>query len=419
MKTSSQRKNSKVGITLFSVMVGIGGLSIIAAMAFNYTRTDFTIAANHTYQAEAFAQADAGTQYAKSRIEAQLAANTITFTNPNITSISVNYPAPSGYNFDTITNIFRASNGSYYFTVIGRATNNARASITSSWKQRSAVSVGAFGYKAIDIKASGYVYSYYSGQLSGLPTAADSTGDADAASDILFTTHVGTSIDGDLILGAASEGGTAATWTDPGGGAIISGYEGQQVGYINPDPLGLLTSPLGTAGVAMASASTNNNNSIIANSYFTQSGTTLSLGNGNVLTLTPGNYYFGNLIVKGGATLNLNATGNEKINIYVTGNVDIQNNSIVNLTGEPPNVALFCNNTANNASVVIYNSGAFQGMVYAPGAYVEIKNSGNFYGVAWGESVDIKNSGSFFIDLSLIQQYMLPKISLVSWKQDR
>jgi hypothetical protein len=401
-------------MALFSVMAIIAALAIIGASAFVLASTDLGIARNHRNEMTALYQADAGSQYIKTQIEAALVAGTLTLTNTAIASLDVNYSAPSGFSFDTVTNITRMPNGCFYFAVSGRASN-AMARVTVAFRQQRAMNMGMFGTYALDLKAGGSTYSYYSSQLPGFPIASNSTHQGDIGTDGSVITHNGTFVDGSLLLGA-TEGGVTATWSDPGAGSEITGTAGNQVGYVNPDPLGALT-PTGTLYTAFQTYSTVNNN---ANAIPPIIGNKINLGNSAVMTLPSGNYYLSSLNMRNSSQLIIKAT-NGPVNIYLTGGANFGNGSVVN-TNAPTSFNMYSNyvNPGNGSSdILVNNSGAFSGLIYAPYANVQINNSGDFYGVAWGGVVQQNNSGNVYVDLDMMNKFMLKKIQFVAWKQNR
>lgn len=383
------------GMAMFSVTVMIGGLAILGALAYTVTRTDIAIVKNHRMEATAFAAADGGVNYVRAKIEADIASGAVNF-NSNILNIAVNYAAPTGYNFDTVTNITRSSTGSYSFTVLGRESN-AVASITTAWSRGRAMNYGVFGCSSVDMKASGFSYSYYSTDFSGgsNPSSSDSTSEADEATDGLFTTHVGTYIDGDLVLGATTSG-TPAVWTDPGAGSTIVGESGINVGNVDCDPLGASSGSL-------------------AAQFAAGTPTAITVGNGKTLTLTSGNYYFSSIDMKEGSTLLVKAT-NGPVNIYLSGSASFKNSGAINPGGQPTDFNLFSN---SSATITVANSAEFKGLIYAPKAWVDMKNSGDVYGVIWGTDVTIRNSANMFVDLSLLNKFQSSRLSLISWKANR
>ncbi len=133
------------------------------------------------------------------------------------------------------------------------------------------------------------------------------------------------------------------------------------------------------------------------------------------MTLTAGNYYVEDLELKQGATLNIDSTGG-RVTIYLVGRMEAKAGSAINMTGPPTAFSLFSNSTQD---IILKNSGTLQGEIYAPEAFVEVKNNGDFYGTIWGETVDLKNSGILYVDAALIERRWDSTVYLASWKEVR
>ena len=402
----AQQRNARSGMILFAVMAILSGLAIISSTMFVITKADVKIVGNFRESVKSFYNADAGIAYVKAQIEAALAAGTLTLSNATET---ISVTAPSDYNFDPVTQITRIGNGpAYSVTVKGRGTN-AQTTIVATFRRRPAMNMGVFGDSVVDMKANGRTYSYYS-NITPTPTPADSTGEADTGSNEDFITHVGTFLDGDLVLGADSSG-TQGVWADPGGGATITGEEGQRVPRVTPDPLGA------AAGGELAAtfttvASVNNNASAVPAIPATK---TITLNAGETMTLTAGNYSVSKIELKNSANLVIDASAGP-VNIYLTGEADFKNGSTVNVIGSPANFSLFSNSSQN---ILIYNSSTFKGLIYAPFASVTVNHAGDFYGLVWAKQATIRNSGDVYIDLTLMNSKLSKKIELLSWKETR
>lgn len=402
----ANNRKGKEGMVLFAVLAILSGLAMICATMFMLTSTDIRISDNYRNSLAAFYNADAGVQYVKTQIEKGLALGTLSMSN---NSETLNVSAPAGYSFKTVTTLNRmADNDTYEYTVTGTATNS-EAMITVSFKRKPAMGVGVFGDKLIDMKAYGNVYSYNSDALAGLPTPADSTGEGDIGSNENVVTHVGTYVDGNLLLGT-DQYGNPAVWADPGSGSTITGEGGVASPRVEPDPLGI---DGGSLEVAFNAASTVNNNSSASPAI--PGNNRISLGNSATMTLRSGNYYVSEMTLNNGATLNIIAT-NGPVNIYLYGAANFKNGSTVNITGKPTDVSIYSN---TSDSIVMYHGSSFSGFIYAPFANVEVKNSGNFYGLVWAQEVDMKNSGDVYIDLQLLKKYLSNKVQLLSWKEER
>jgi hypothetical protein len=392
-------------MVLFAVLAVLSGLAAIGATMFIITTTDIRIAGNHKQEVESFYQADAGIQYAKSRIEALLAAGSISLSTP---AEAVTITPPTGYNFDPLSNLVRqvdlAANDIYMMAVTGRATNSSTR-IEATFRRRPAFRMGVFADGSVDMKEGGSIYSY-DGEVTQNPTPAGSTGEADSGSNGIITTHVGTFLDGNLLLGADAFGATAE-WAEPGGGSTITGEEGLQIGRVEPDPLGALGGGSLAAKFLAVKASNMNSTVGIASTGGTLSGSK---------TLSSGDYYISNIILGNGDALSINATsGPVSIYLYSSG-AECKNGSTINVTGKAADFRIYSN---NGSTINLKHGSDFRGFIYAPFADVIVYNSGNFYGAVWSHDLEIKNSGDFFVDVSILKKFLSNKIQMLTWKEVR
>lgn len=402
----SARAERRRGIALFAVLAVLAGLTLISTTVFVMTTTEIRMAGNYQRSLTAFYTADAGVNYVKSLIESDLASGSLALTNA---VEQVNYaPGSSGLNFKNVTNLTRLPDRrTYLFELTGRATN-AETTIQSTFYRISLVEFGVFGDQTVDLKANGSVYSYRSDAVPN-PTSSDSTGEADVGCNEDMVTHVGTYIDGDLVLGE-DPFGNSGSWLDPGSGSTITGETGVQVDRVDPDPLGAIGGDLAAAFTAAASA--NNNAHASPPIPATRK---IQLGNSQTMTLTSGVYYVSLMDLGNGASLTINNVGGP-VTIYLTGGADFKNGSSVNILGSPTDFFVYSNSSQD---INLYHNGTFKGFLYAPFADVEIKNSGDFYGIAWADSVDIKNSGNVYIDLALTDKIASDRVRVTTWKEVR
>ena len=398
------RPGRKAGMALFGVLATLTGLALLSSTVFLLTSTDIGIAANHRREIESFYQADAAVHYVRSRIEADLAAGRITLSNANE---QVSYYPPAGMDFDPVTNLMRTADGrAFFYRVTGRS-RTARSTIEVTFYRTPKLGFGVFGDQLVDMKAYGNVYSYYSSRTP-TPIPTDSTGEADSGGNNDFITHVGTYLDGSLVLGE-DEYGNPAIWYDPGSGSVVTGDGGVTMDHVISDPLGAIGGPL---AVKFAEAAFTNNN---ANAIPAITSDKINLGAGQTMTLPTGNYYLSGIELNNSATLTIDASAGP-VNIYLTGGANFKNGCSVNIIGQPPDFSLYSN---SSATLLLYNSSSFKGLIYAPYADIQIDNSGNFYGVVWGDEVELKNSGDCFIDMTLINRLVGDDITLFTWKEVR
>jgi hypothetical protein len=392
-------------MVLFAVMATLAGLTLLAGTVFTVIATDIGITGNYKTGSEAFYQADAGSAYVRDRIGRALAAGTLVLDGQNKV---VNIPPAAGYTFDPVTNLLCMGNTNIYmFRVTGRR-QSSQATLEVTVRRKPLLAFGVFGNELIDGKATGKFMSY-DARLTPNPTPADSTGEVDIGSNEDVTTYSGTLVDGNLVLGQDTAG-IQGLWNAPGQGQIVTGEAELQMDRIDPDPLGAVSGSLAAEFAAVAVS----NNNALASPPIPANGR-VRLGNGDTLTLTSGNYYLAELDLGNGASLVIDATAGP-VNIYLTGAADLKNGSSVNITGMPTDLSLYAN---SSAGVRLFNNGDFKGTVYAPLATVEIKNTGNFYGLAWGRVADIKNSGEIYVDMNTVYKRISNEIKLVNWKDVR
>ena len=83
------------------------------------------------------------------------------------------------------------------------------------------------------------------------------------------------------------------------------------------------------------------------------------------------------------------------------------------MTGSTLDFSIFSNSTDK---IVFKHGSAFKGVVYAPYALIEIKNSADTYVLIWGGAIDIKNSGQFYFDEALNNKFTSKRVVAVSWQ---
>ena len=330
-------------------------ISILGTSAVTVTTTDLKIGSNYKRNVQAFYDAEAGSQYAIAMIEDGLANDTLALSG---SSLTVNYIPPTGFSFDTITALTQVgATSNYSFQVTGHS-GNANNTIEVAIARDPTFEYGAFGDKKLDMKSNGSVYSYDSSVITN-PVPADSTGEGDVGSNGEVIVYNDTFIDGNVGLGN-DDAGTEAVYTATGV-PIVNG-ENADVPRVDPDPLGI-----NSGGVYDPSTYSASNDNAGADPPIV--GNAISLGNGDILTLTAGNYYLTSIELKAGSTLSIDASGGA-VNIYLTGALEAKNGSSINLTGDPPDFTIFSNSEDN---IDFKHGSAFRGTLYAPYSSVVVK----------------------------------------------
>jgi Tfp pilus assembly protein PilX len=392
------------GAVLITCLVFICIFAVLSTSAYLTSSSELKIGSNYTAARQAFYDADAGVNYAKARIEYDLANGTLTLTGGDET---VSYAAPAGFSFDTITTLTKQTGTNNYSFQSAGHSGNAQSTIEVFLVRDSLFDSGIFGDIAVDMKSSAYVYSYDS-RTTLNATPGDSTGEASLASNGTVIAHNDTHIDGGVGLGDDGAG-TEAVLTQTGT-PDIQGYV-TDVDRVNPDPLGAIGGDL--AGDFGTYSSSNDNASAVPSI----SGTTIDTNSTITLKGKSGgsNFYLTSIILKNGAVLEVDATAGP-VNIYLHGSLEAKNGSTINLTGVPPDFTVYCDTTD---SMIFKHSSVYKGTVYAPYAHIEMKNSSDVYGMLWGRTIDIKNSGEFYMDMALLDKWLDNTVSIVSWREIR
>jgi len=394
------------GMVMVIVLMLVAVLVILGTTGILTVTTDMKISSNFRENARALYDAEAGVNAVIAKV------NDGTFTWPATgNSQVVTVACPSDFKFNgcagagttsvTVTNV----DGTYYqFQVTGYGYNNAAKTIEVRFKRKPAFDFGLFADGVVDLKASVQVYSYNS-NVTPNPTTTDSLHNGDVGSNTEIVGYNGTLVDGDAGLGA-SAGGTTATLNIKSG-TVITGTSGTEVGRVDPDPLGAVG---GELSAKFTTYSATNDNTLTGTTGV--SGTVIN--GGATLVGKPGgaNYYISSLTLGNRDTLTVDTT-NGPVNIYMTGELEAKNGSLINVTGSTLDFSIFSNSTDK---IVFKHGSAFKGVVYAPYAPIEMKNSADTYGLIWGGSIDIKNSGQFYFDEALNDKFLSKKVTVASWK---
>jgi len=421
----------------FVLPVGLMFLAIIAILgttAVIITTTDLKIGSNYKASEQAFYDAEAGVQYVLKQLAIDLDdsdSDTVDLMTED-PPISLNYFTPSGFSFTTPTVLTSLGSDHYSFKVTGHGPNNSEAviEVVFSAEQKSIFDYGLFTNGLLDLKADAKIYSYDSRETP-IPDPINfpdvifpdaSTGEADIGSNTQINTKMDTYIDGNIGLGADSSG-SDAIWTDTGTPTVTGTFD--TIGRVDPDPLGANDSdPPSELYNKFIDIIANNDNGTAGDGSPLEGATAIDLGNAETLTLTAGDYYITDIVLRNGSTLTIDASSGP-VNIYLSGTLDAEegeleskNGSALNNLSQPTDFSIFSNSSQD---ITFKHSTAFKGMVYAPNAHVEMKNSAGVYGLIWGNTATINNSGEFYFDEAIKDKYLSPNnytINVLSWKDD-
>jgi Tfp pilus assembly protein PilX len=424
MKFSNPLENER-GAALVIALMFLGILAMLGATAVVLTTTDIQIGANYKKSAASHYYAEAGINYAVGTMEAGLANGSFTLptsTDPTVpeNASTLTYTVPSGFSF-AISDITMLGPNAYSFTSTGIGPDNAQSVITVTFKRESAISFAAFGNQKLDTKNGGTTMSYNS--QSSDPTqnnpsdpSFQSTHDADVGSNDWLVTHNGATIDGSGVLGEKPDG--SATTNSINGGTIFYDTTPVNEGRIDPDPLGV-----NSGGEYDPSTYVDpNNNNNLANPPIV--GDTISLGNGDTMTLhdnsgADANYYLTSISLGKDSILTIDTTAGGNVNIFLTGALDTHNQAQILMVPNPYDATKFSIFSNSTSKIDLKHGSLFTGLIYAPYAPVDVKNSAAFYGSVWGGNVDIKNSGTVYFDSALKDKYPSNSLTATTWRDVR
>jgi len=396
-------------------------LGMLGTTAYVMTSTDLKIGRNYQTSAEAFFDADAGVNFAEAQIESGLSAGSITLPTTIGGTTTLSYTVPSGFSFQ-LSPLTLVANNTYSLTSTGSGPDNSQAQIIIRYSRASAINFAAFGDNKLDTKNGGTTLSFDSG--SSDPTKNDpssgsfqTTHEADVGSNDWLATHNGASIDGAGVLGEKVDG--SATTNSIHGGTTFYDTSPVDVGRVDPDPLGVTT-----VGGAYNPATYIASNDNLTQAVPPIAGNAISTKNNVTLTGKAGgsNFYLTSVELKNGATLTINNPAGCptcKVNIFLTGPFEAKNGSSIVLTPNALDTAKFSIFSNSTSKIDFKHSSTFAGLVYAPFAPIDIKNSAAAYGAIWGANVDIKNSGTLYFDTAIRDKFLSNNLSKVSWSEVR
>ena len=292
-----------------------------------------------------------------------------------------------------------ATNPSFLITSEGISHGGAQRTVQTLISQVAAISVGVFGSDDLQLQPDQEIYSYYSSDGNPNPTPSDSSGQASIGSNEDVQIQPGTTLDGTVLLGADEDGHDASC-------SGCSSFDTDQLGHIDPDPLGINE---GFLADEFANAMVINDNASVASI----AGTVLNVGNGDTVTLPSGDYYLtdvqlrGDLIIPAGGVVNL----------YVAGEIRSWPNHDINVDGLPTDFRIYSNSTE---PIRLQPQTDFHGFIYAPNSdEVRVQPGGDFHGAIWANDIRIQPGGDIFVDMDLLEydSFDTYQVNYGAWRQ--
>ncbi len=417
------------GIALPLVLIVLVVVSIIGAGLLTLSMRNSVDAGQELSSSQAFWTAEAGLHAALAVGEANRAAGEseafpgvpATTQNPEFDTPFIEGEMVRG---QYRVYVWRTATNPPGFTILSEGVSDGAVSdaIQVSANQATALTAGLFGASGVTLKPNTKVYSFGESQVGGEypypPTAADSTGEAVISSNEVLDIKNPEDVDGTIMQGADEEGVPAELKpTD---------MEVEYVGYMDPDPLGLLDPPTtpGTLAYSFADAAAGNNDNDKVSAI--DKNDKLSIANKKTVVLTSGNYYVTKVDMAPNSTLIIRPTTGANpapVNLYLAGSFDCKPGGNIVVEVDPDrgfhatSFRIFGN--APGETINMQPNGNFSGFIYAPNMTVNLQPTGDFIGGVWAEDVNFQPNGKIFIDMTLFTYGNFSAYRLVpdSWRQ--
>ena len=146
-------------------------------------------------------------------------------------------------------------------------------------------------------------------------------------------------------------------------------------------------------------------------------GNEINLGSHDYMALGSGIYYLTDFRLGSHSDLELFATPDNPVVIYLEGQFWTQPSSSILNTGDSPRSFYVFSNSSSEFRIQPNNT--FMGIVYAPYAELRIQPNSDVYGLFWGGSVLLQPNGDLYIDTSAQDDFLSATMNLTQWKEIR
>jgi hypothetical protein len=285
------------------------------------------------------------------------------------------------------------SNATYSYTVTGCSGNYSvtahgtsgpiTKTVLCDLRLKSAFEYAILTKNTLDI---GSVSTVNCNGCGSVPLKIGTTNNPNADAEIILKPN--SVVDGDILLG---QGGTPSVVIGPG--ATYGNIYAVATDFDLPMPTvpdDFESAP--NMGAITASGSLSTSGQYIYEKIDLKNGGTLNINADVELYIT------GDIILKNGADINI--APNVKVAIYLAGAFDGYYGAGFNDGGDPSKLSIY---GLSSNDIVIKNSDAFCGTIYAPNANVHLYNSAKVYGSIIANNYTQDNSAEFTYDANLIK----------------
>lgn len=127
---------------------------------------------------------------------------------------------------------------------------------------------------------------------------------------------------------------------------------------------------------------------------------TVSGGNNLVLPVPPTSYYFSEIKLSGGSTLEFDNASGDHVDVYVSSKLDVSGGGLVNGSSAPPLLAIWACGPSTGDFKLSGGSGAYF-TIYAPNRKVDISGTGDLWGAIIAGEFNSSGGSKVHYDTSL------------------
>lgn len=397
MKTNQNTRaesNSREGFIMFYTLGMLALLSLAALIALTSSRLEARTARNHLAATQALYHAEAGARLVRQQVENRL------HQGERLSSIlsDLSVSAPFGLDFDTIDTFNEiVPERLFGFESVGRS-GDAVARVVVQYRRQPIINFSFFGN--VEFLAQNHVSVYgYDSRLVSDPTPADNNGGASIGSNnSVSLANNNFNFNGTILLGETGNGLVASC-----NNCNSEDFTLVEVGYVDPDPLGLLDGS-GTMSNLWGDNYESRNN---------QDYNSINMGPNQHRTLTAGDYYLDSVYLGPNSSLTVDASDGP-VRIFLSGEFRMQpmtSNLIVN--GESP--MDFQIYSTSSQDIRLQPMGNLSAYIYAPDALVFLLPMGDFRGNVWANRIQIQPMGQIYGDTSLADRMLSNNLDMHAW----
>ncbi len=381
------------GVALLITLLLMMLLATVAIMSIDRSTTDIELSFNQLHEEQAFYLAEAGAERAF-----------IVLSDSNSWRAGFNTVA-MGDGFYDVSVLDETMDSSLADTILLVSVGNVDGAVATVVLTvvpgfSNPFKYAMFGEQGINLDRNTCTDSYNSDSGTYAGTQLDSLGNIgsngtiSSSKDVTFGGNVEVATPGGLSFGS---------------GNIVNGDTTSTADSVSLDTLS-------DAEFAWAEASSGAPLGFSGSGYSYNSGThTLTLGSSANLVLDGGVYYFSDILLGQSSTISVAAGAD--VTIYVTGTINLNQNSTINNGGTPSSFIVY-----SKGSLLQFDQGnIFYGAFYGPKAHIQYDQTTQVYGSLVGGTIQLDKGACFHYDRNLadFQRNGNEGVRVVAWGESQ